>query len=155
MKRIGAYKTRTAFVMAFVLGCQLLTGTGLFCASQFLHASRSVGNDQTTIAGSTAEPENISRDAVNNGESQSGTVPCSCKKKKKCPAIPRVTLTLSPTEWFNEIQSHFKSVCGDYVAPAPTCHRFALGSAPPFMESAGDTQFFSSTPLLNTCVLLI
>lgn len=141
--------------MALVLSFQLLTGTGIYCVSQYPRASRSVGGDPAAVAGTTTDRGDVSATAWKNADGQGGTLPCSCKKKKKCPTIPRATLTSNPTYRFYEVQRQSGSVCCDSLTTDLTDHRFAFRSAPPFMKCGVGNSFYSSDPLSITCVLLI
>lgn len=156
MKKIGAYKNRGALVMALVLSYQLLTGTGLFCAIQIPHPPLSLANHQTALPGSTADREDSSGSAgINAGDSQGRTLPCSCKKHKKCPAIPRAIITSNPTHWFSEFPHQAKSDCYDALVPHAMEHRIAAKGGPPLMKLAWCAPFFCSNPLALTSVLLI
>jgi hypothetical protein len=154
MKRFTAYKNRGALVMALVFGWQLLTGTGFFCVNQYPHAFRSAGSDRAPSAEATVHPEDPSPRAWNGADS-AGAPPCSCKKKKKCPTIPRTAITSNPTHRCNEVNRQVKSACGDSLVLNVRHDHFAFGSAPPFLKQERSVPFASSTPLSNTCVLLI
>ncbi len=154
LTKIGAYKRRAALVMALVLACHLLGGTGLFCANQFPHASRSSGNNRTAPVVAANDQGGVSPTVWSNADSQGRTSPCSCKKHK-CPTIPRTTLASNPTHRFNEVQRQVRSACADSLAADVTNHRFASGSASPFMRFVWGTAFSRSTLLVSTCVLLI
>jgi hypothetical protein len=155
MKRICAHKKRGSLVIALILGWQLLTGTGFFCVNQYPHAFRSAGSARTAHAGTTAVPDDGSAGAWNNVAGQSGKVPCSCKKKKKCPTIPRTTLISNPTHRFNEEQRQVRTACGESLVLNGTDRCFAFGSAPPFVKLAWGMPVSSSPHLSITCVLLI
>jgi len=154
LKNTRAYKRRAALVMVLVLACQLLSGTGFFCANKFPHPSRSSGNDRTAPDVSALERGNLSDTTWKNAESQGKPRPCTCKKHK-CPTIPRTTLVAHPTHRFNAAQRQFRSTCCLSLTVDLRSHRFAFGSAPPFMESDSGTPFYCSTPLSITGVLLI
>jgi hypothetical protein len=155
MKKIDAYKNRGALAMALVFGWQLLTGTGFFCVNQFPHAFRSTVSDRTSSAEAAVNPGDPSSRAWNGADSKAGTPPCTCKKKKKCPAIPRTTITSNPTHRSHEVHRLVTSACGDSLVLNVRDDHFAFGSAPPFLKQARSVPFSSSTPLSITCVLLI
>jgi hypothetical protein len=155
MKRIGAYKNWGALVTMFVLSFQLLTGTGLFCANRFPHSARSLENDRTGLAATFGDSEDHSAPALEKAAGQGRTLPCTCKKGKNCPAIPRAALISNPTHRFYEVQRRLGSACCDGLSADVTDHRFALGTAPPYWEAMCETPFYSATPLSITCILLI
>jgi hypothetical protein len=155
MKRFGAYKYRGALAMALIFGWQLLTGTGFFCVNQYPHGLRAAAGERTSSAGATVTPEDPSARAWNGADSPGGTRPCTCKKPKKCPAVPRTTITSSPTQRSHEVHRQVKSVCGDSLLLNVRDRHFAFGSAPPFLKHAWSAPFSSSPPLSITCVLLI
>ncbi len=154
MKKSGAYSNRAASIMTLVLLCQLFTGTGLFCVRQYTHTLFSLLNAQTAIF-ETNNPHGGAYASVwNNSESGGGTLPCSCKKK--CPTIPRVTLTSNPVYQFHETQRQFRSVSHDSAtSPCLMDQCFAFSCASPLTDSNRDNPSHSSTPLSITCVLLI
>jgi len=155
MKRISADKRWAGIVTVVVMSCHLLSGTGLFCALQFHNPAHGLGDDRTAPAVTGSDRGYVSASVWTSVRGKDGTFPCSCKKHKKCPAIPRATLTSNPTHRFNEIQRQLQSVCHDSLASEVKDHRFALEDGPPFMESVWCTPFYSFTPLAFSCVLLI
>jgi len=154
LTKTGAYKRRAALVMALVLACHLLGGTGIFCANRFPHPSRVSGNERTAPAVTAQAVGNVFSAVANSVHRGGKTAPCNCKKHQ-CPTIPRSALTSDPAHRFNEDQRQSRTVCGDSVALDATDHRFALGSAPPFIGLVWGTTFSSLTPLASTCTLLI
>jgi hypothetical protein len=155
MTKFGALNKQGAIIMALVLSCQLLTGTGFFCAGKIPNLSRSVVSDRTASAGATVSREDDSAGPGIHADDHGGTLPCTCKKQKKCPTIPRSTLTSNPTYRFNEVQRQFWSASADALTPDLTDYRVASGGSPPFLRSAWDKPFSPYTPLGISCVLLI
>ena len=155
MKKIGAHKRWTTVVMGLVLACQLLTGTGFFCAGLASHVSRPWVSDRTAFVDSNASVEDLSEDARNCAVSERESVPCACKKHKKCPTIPRSALTSYPVHRFSEVERRLTGACCDYLSPYVKHHCFALRGGPPTVEWEVGKPFASSTPLAITCVLLI
>ena len=155
MKRISAYKYRGAFVMALVLGIQLVSGTGLFCAGQFRHPSRWSGNDPAPLAVADADRAEISASAISRADIQSETPPCTCKKHKKCPTIPRSAITSNPNYRFNEFQRQAECVCSDFLGPQVPDVRCGAGGDRSPTERAFLTFLDTRTILASTCVLLI
>lgn len=155
MKKIGVHRKWTTVVMGLVLACQLLTGTGFFCAGLASHVSRPWVSDRTASVDSNAYVEDLSEDTWNGAVSERESVPCSCKKHKKCPTIPRSALTSYPVHRFTGIECRLKANCWDHVAPTTKDYRFAMRGGPPTVEWEVGKPFPSSTPLAITCVLLI
>jgi hypothetical protein len=153
--RIGAHKKWTTLVVGFVLACQLLTGTGFFCAFKYTQASRALAKSRMVSAVSNASIAGLSEDAWNGSVSERQSVPCGCKKHKKCPTIPRSALTSNPSQRYSEVERHLKGASCDYIAPDLNDYRFALRDGPPSMELGAGTAFPYSTPLAITCILLI
>lgn len=143
--------------MAMVLSCQVLTGTGLFCSGEFrrsLHALRNNTTAVRVVLSHTGIAE-VSGEACDTAGSLGGTSHCSCKKHKKCPPIPRATITSNPTNRFHEIRFQAKSERPQYVVAAVTDHRFTGRGDWPLMELAWSAPFFCSSPLSLSSVLLI
>ena len=155
MKKISRYKTETIVVVTLVLCCQLLTGTGLFCTVPFRHLSHLSGHNRTVLSGTTIERQGISSGSWGRVGSHNVTPPCKCKRHRKCPAIPRVALTTSPTYRSNKAQRELGSQIGNPFVSNALDYRFALGGSPPYPGLPGDTRFDPCTLLLDTCVLLI
>jgi hypothetical protein len=141
--------------MAFVLSCQLVSGTGLFCTGQFLHASRSLGNDPTALAVAAADREGVSGTALNSTDIQSETPPCTCKKHKKCPTIPRAAITSNANYRANEYQRQAESACYGSFVPQAVDVRFGAGGDRSPTERPCLASLYTSTVLASTCVLLI
>lgn len=155
MTILGALNKQGAIIMALVLSCQLLTGTGFFCAGKIPNLSRSVVSDRTASAGATVDREVDSAGPWISADGHPGMPPCTCKKQKKCPTIPRSTLTSNPTYRFNEVQRQFWSAFADLLTPDLADCRVASGGSPPFLRSAWDKPFSPQNPLAISCVLLI
>lgn len=155
MKKIGAHRRWTTVVMGLVLACQLLTGTGFFCAGLTSHVSRPWVSDRTAFVDSNASVEDLSEDASNGAVSERESVPCTCKKHKKCPTIPRSALTSYPIHRFLKVERLAKADCWDHLAPIAKDHRFALRGGPPYLELESGCPIHSFSPLEATCVLLI
>lgn len=156
MNIIGAHKKWTALALGFLLAFQLLTGTGFFCAFKFSQATPPTGNDLATFAADTnATGEVASEDGWNGSVNQRESVPCTCKKHKKCPTIPRLALTSYPVHRFTEIEQLSKGECRDHLAFNAKDYRFALRGGPPYVGLESGCPFRSAGPLEITCVLLI
>lgn len=152
---IGAHKKSTTVALSFVLAFQLLTGTGFFCAVKFSHVSRPLGNPSATFAADLkASPEVASEDGWDGSVNQRESVPCSCKKHKKCPTIPRLALISYPIHRFAEVERLTKGDCR-HLAFTAKDYRFALRDGPPYLELESGGPIHSSSPLEATCVLLI
>lgn len=141
--------------MAFVLSCQLVSGTGLFCTGQFRHASRSLGNDPTALAVAAADREGVSGSALNSAVIQNETPPCTCKKHTKCPTIPRSAITSNPNYRSNQFQRQAESACYDSCVPQAVDVRFGAGGDRSPTELTCLASLHTSTVLASTCVLLI
>ncbi|MFH0822335.1 MAG: hypothetical protein V2B18_06250 [Pseudomonadota bacterium] len=156
MKRIGAYKKQLVLVLVVVVSFHLLGGTGLSCAIMSSHrVPSSEGNRPNPavagddLAGASGAVWNADRDPARNS-------PCSCKKQKKCPAVPRATLTSNPTHRVNEFQRLIKAVCQDTLGSSMTEARFVTRAGASLVESVCTvTVSFTPTPLELTCILLI
>jgi hypothetical protein len=155
MNRIGAYNNRTAVIMGVVLSCQLLTGTGFFCAGQFPYPTRVSGNAPGAAAATVPGAEDFSQNALSDADSRGGTLPCTCKKQKKCPAIPRAAIASHPNHRISVVQHPSGSGRGDSLARELTDRRLASGCAPPFMKVVWGSPSYFFAPLEITCVLLI
>ena len=141
--------------MALVLSCQLVSGTGLFCAGQFSHPSRSLVNDPAALAVASADREGVPEGAWNNADSQKGTPPCTCKKHKKCPTIPRSAITSNPNYRSNEYQRQAESACYDVFVCQTADISFGAGGGRSPTDRAWSAPLYTSTILASTCVLLI
>ncbi len=108
MKKISAYKRRAGIIVIIVMSAYIVSGLRLFCADDFLASLRVYGSNAGTIAASASGvgDTEISADDSMNLDAKDGTLPCTCKKKKKCPAIPRGN-------------DHFKSDSSVERIPAP------------------------------------
>jgi hypothetical protein len=143
--------------MAIVMSVHMLGVPGLYCAKGSFPPFRSfviglVGLSVTPPEDGRVEVASAGRD---NPQSQRGSSNCSCKKQKKCPAIPRAVITSNPTYRFNEVQRQAKSGClGSLVFRVPD-HRCVSGENRLLMELACLSPFSSSNPLALACVLLI
>jgi hypothetical protein len=157
MGKISAYKRRAGLIMVVVMSLNIVSGLRLFCADDFLASFRAHGIE--SIARAVAVPgtgsAEVSAGAAANSDGKGGAVPCSCKKKKKCPAIPRTVITSNSTHRLSEFQSQAKSQGCDSLIPQVTDHRFAARGARPTLELGWSAPFFSSNPLALTSVLLI
>ena len=153
---IGAHKKWTTVALSLVLAFQLLTGTGFFCAVKFSQISRPLGDPAATFGADTnASPEVASEDGWNGSVNQRESVPCACKKHKKCPTIPRLALTSYPIQRVTEIERLVKADCWDHLVPTAKDYRFAVRGGPPYLELESGGPIHSFSPLEATCVLLI
>ena len=157
MKNIAAYKRRAVFAMVVVMCLHIFTGLRPFCANALAKPLQSAGTDPVAIGIPAAGSDRgeMAGSARENPESQSGPSNCSCKKQKKCPAIPRVIITSNPTHRFNEVQRQAKTLCCEASFSQATDHRFVEYGHPPLMEWAWCTPFSSTTSRALTYVLLI
>jgi hypothetical protein len=151
VKKISTYKRRAGIIMIIVMSFHILAGLRLFCTDEFLASFRAYAS---TIASRADNPEVSDANSLNL-KGKGGTLPCSCKKKKKCPAIPRAAITSNPNHQSNEFQRLAKSECRDSLAAQGTDRSFLTGGDTPFLELAVSESVHSSTPLALTCVLLI
>ncbi len=157
MKKVSAYRRSAGLAMALVMSVHMLIGPGLFCAKGLLPPFRSLANDFVVFGVIPPQHESVAvavpgRD---NSESQRDTSNCSCKKQKKCPAIPRAVITSNPTHRFDEIQRQVKTACCDSPALQATDYRFVTGRDTLLTDLAFCMPFYPATPLALTCVLLI
>jgi hypothetical protein len=157
MKNLAAYKRRAVFAMVVVMCFHILTGLRPFCGSGSVPPLRAAGMDGVakaipTVAGDQGEIASAARD---NPGTQKTASKCSCKKQKKCAAIPRAVLTSNPSHRFNEVQRQAKSVCLDSLVWQVTDYRLASEENRLLMELACCSPFFCSNPLALTSVLLI
>jgi hypothetical protein len=157
MQRISAYKRRAGIIAMIVMSSYFVSGLRLFCADDFLLPLRSFASNAATAVAtaSGAEDTEVSAHASVSFDATGGTSPCSCKKKKKCPAIPRTVITSNPTHRLSEFQRLAKSECCDSLVPQVTGHHFFTRGNTPLLELASHAAFYSSTPFALTCVLLI
>ncbi len=144
--------------MIVVMSFHLFSGVGLFCGNEFFASFRAYVAESAGALAATAPEDGISGASAGTSVSfhgKGGTLPCSCKKKKKCPAIPRTVITSNPTHRMSEFQRLAKSECGDSLVSQVTGrHFFAVGNTP-LLELASHAASYSNTPLALTCVLLI
>lgn len=157
MKKIGAYKRKAGIIMIIVMCFHIFAGLRLFCADESLALLRANGSTVDGIAaiGSPTANREVSFNQAANGNGKGGTVPCGCKKKKKCPAIPRAIITSNPTHRPSEFQRLTKSECRDSLIAQVTDRSLLTGGDRPLLASDVSESFHSSTPLAFTCVLLI
>jgi hypothetical protein len=157
MGKISAYKRRAGFIMVVVMSFNIVSGLRLFCADNFLASFRTHGIESVALAVAVPGTDNaeVSAGASANSDGKGGAVPCSCKKKKKCPAIPRTVIISNPSHRLSEFQRQAKSQCCDSLVPQVTDQRFAARGAKPTMGLGWSAPFFSSNPLALTSVLLI
>ncbi len=156
MKKISTYKRRVGLIAIIVMSVYIISGLRLFCADDFLASLRVYGSNAGTIAASASGVGNtaVSADDSMNLDAKNGTIPCSCKKKKKCPAIPRAAITPNPGR-ASEFERLAKSVCCD-SSPGQVADNLALaGGYSPFLDSFSFSACHSYTPLALTCALLI
>lgn len=157
MKKISAYKRKAGIIMILVMSFHIFAGLPLFCADEFFALLRAYGSNASGIMAIVSPTENaevsVGKSANVNGKG--GTVPCSCKKKKKCPAIPRAIITSNPTHRSSEFQRLIKSEGRDSLIARVTDRSFLAGGDRLLLASAVSESFHSSTPLAFTCVLLI
>ncbi len=150
------YKRRFGFIVTIVVICvHGLSGLQIFCTDGFIGALRVPGSLFYAGAVTASGNANVSADNSVNSNTKGGTLPCSCKKKKKCPAIPRAAITSNPTHRPSEFQRLAKSECCDSLVPQVVDLRFFTRGNTPLLELAWCSPFYSSTPLALTCVLLI
>jgi hypothetical protein len=157
MGKISAYRRRAGFIMVFVMSFNIVSGLRLFCADDLLASFRTHGMESIALAvdvPATGSAE-VSAGAAANSDGKGGAVPCSCKKKKKCPAIPRTVITSNQSHRLSEFQRQAKSQGCDSLVPQVTDHRFAARGAKPTLGLGWRAPFFSSNPLALTSVLLI
>lgn len=154
MKIIGEHKKSTTLVLGFVLAFQLLTGTGFFCAAQYAQAPNPSGNESRAFADTNASVEDVFASPWKGSVSERESGPCTCKKHKKCPTIPRSTLISNPNHRLAEVERLLNCAGCDGIAPVES-HRLALRGGPSYVESVSSRPFPSSSPLAGTCVLLI
>jgi len=158
MEKISANKRRAGLIMSVVMTFHLFSGLGLFCADEFLASFRAYVSESAGALAATAPEDGISGASAGNSvnsHGKGGTLPCSCKKKKKCPAIPRTVITSNPTHRLSEFQRLAKSECCDSLVPQVTGRHFFTRGNTPLLELASHAASYSSTPLALTCVLLI
>ncbi|MBI5250556.1 MAG: hypothetical protein HY912_13780 [Desulfomonile tiedjei] len=157
MKKISAYKRRAGVVMVVVMSLHIFSGLRLFCADDFLASLRVYGSNAGAIAANasgTGDTE-VSVDDSINFDAKGGTLPCSCKKKKKCPTIPRAAITSNPNHRSSEFQRLAKSVCCDSSTCQVADNLALAGGYSPLLDLASFSACHSFTPLALTCVLLI
>jgi hypothetical protein len=157
MKKIGVYKRKAGIIMIIVMSFHFFAGMRLFCADESLALLRANGSNvgDITALGSPIANKETSVNQTANGNGSGRTVPCGCKKKKKCPAIPRAIITSNPTHRPSEFQRLTKSECRDSLIALVTDRSFRARGDGPLLASAVSESFHSSTPLAFTCVLLI
>jgi hypothetical protein len=156
MKKISAYKRRVGLIAIIVVSVYTVSGLRLFCADDFHASLRVYGSNAGSIAASASGIGNteFSADGSMNLDAKRGTIPCSCKKKKKCPAIPRAAIIPNPGR-ASEFERLTKSVCCG-SSPGQITDDLALaGGYSPFPDACGFSACHSFTPLALTCVLLI
>lgn len=142
--------------MALVLGCQLMTGTGFFCAREILRPLRVIGIDPLALRVTASHDRGeVSGMPLGTAEGQGGNSNCCCKKHK-CPTIPRAAITSDPTGGrFSEFQRQSKSARCDTLIPHLTSHCVAARGTPLLIDLGSSARFYSPAPLGLTCVLLI
>jgi hypothetical protein len=155
MKMIGAYRREAGLVMAIVMSFHLVVGSGFLCANQVPRPAGASRSDRVASAITSAARGSSSEGVVEHSGSRNGTFPCSCKKQKKCPTIPRAAFTANPTHRFHGAQRQFRSVCCDSLASHVRSHSLASKGDPPFLELEWHTSMNSPSPLVIACVLLI
>jgi hypothetical protein len=155
VKTISALKNRIAVSTFVILACQLLCGIGFFCAIQFPQTSFSAENDLTGLSATSHINDGICPITWNSDESKGRSLPCSCKKQRKCPAVINVTLISNETHRINEFQRRVVSVCSDSLSTDSTDHLCALVGDPPLIKPVWFYPFFRPSPTMITCVLLI
>ncbi len=157
MKKVSAYRRSAGLAMAVVMSVHILIGPGFFCAKGFLPPFRSVGTDLVVFAATPPGHDSleVAGTGLDNSESQRGTSNCSCKKQKKCPAIPRAIITTNPTHRFYEVQLQAKLMCPDYFGCQATDHRFGSEENRLLIELSWCSPFCCTNPLALTSVLLI
>lgn len=143
--------------MIVVMSFHVLAGLRLFCADESLALFRAYGSNASDIATifSSNEKADVSIGTSANVSGKGRTVPCSCKKKKKCPAIPRAMITSNPSHRSSEFQRPTKSEGRDSLIGRVTDRSFRARRGGPLLALAVSESFHSSTPLSFTCVLLI
>ena len=158
VNKISAYRRRAGIITVFVMISYLFSGLGIFCADASLAQFRTHGMDNSSaVAVTPPDRDNgeVSAGASGNRDRKGGTLPCSCKKKKKCPAIPRAAIISNPTHRSSEFQRLAKSDCWDALVSQTMDIHFVTRGNTPLLELAWRSSFFSSPPLALTCVLLI
>ena len=157
MKKITAYKRSASVVMVVMMSAHIFSGLGLLCPTETLRMFHALGIARVALGITSSDHDRgeVSGNAWNTAGIQGGTSKCCCKKHKKCPAIPRETITSNSTHRFHEVQFQAKLVCCDSLVPQVTDHRFAARGDRPLMELAWCAPFFCSNPLALTSVLLI
>jgi hypothetical protein len=157
MKKISAYKRRAGIIVIIVMSAYIVSGLRLFCADDFLASLRVYGSNTGTFSASASGfgDTDVSAEDSMNLDAKDGTLPCTCKKKKKCPAIPRATITSNPNHRSSEFQRLAKSVCCDCSPGRVTDNLFPAGGHNPLLDLASLRACHSCTPLAVTCILLI
>lgn len=157
MKKIGACKRRAGIIVIIVMSTYIVSGLRLFCADDFLSSLRFYGSNAgaSMAAVSGTDSAQISAGDSVNLNAKGRTLPCSCKKKKKCPAIPRATITSNPTHRLSEFQRLANAECRDLLNAQVMSHRLFAGGDAPLLDSCSFSACRSFTPLALTCVLLI
>ncbi len=143
--------------MVVVMTCHVFSGLGIFCADEFLLPFRAQGIvvSALTVAETYRDSADYSISVSMNADSQGSAAPCDCKKKKKCPAIPRSLMTSNSTNRLSEFQREAESECFDSLASQVTDNYFATRGNSPFLEFSRRQASFCLDSLSLTCILLI
>jgi hypothetical protein len=156
MKKISAYQKKAGIIMVVVMSFHSFTGFGVFCADRSLASFKAGASGGASLTVTAPDDNNVdvSPGTFVNSHGKTGTLPCSCQKKK-CPAIPRAAITSTPTHRLNEFQRLAKSECCDSLVSQVIDHHFVSRGNTPLLELAWYIPLYSYTPLALTCVLLI
>lgn len=157
MKRINMIRKSTTPIMILAMSVHVFSGFGIFCDNKALRPLRSLGIFPVALEIASAGNEDrlkTRKDRV-RAASRGKTSPRCCKMMKRCPAIPRGTISSIQTSRLHEAQLETKSGNRYVRLGTVSDHRLTAKAGGPLTELARSRPIFWSYPLALTTTLLI
>lgn len=144
-------------VAVLVMVCYVFTGLRLFCAINYVNARELWNGDLISplLIADTPEPFEAYGSLGKKAEKAGGASECSCKKRKSCPAIPRVTLTSNLSSRTGVLEHKAQSTGSGSLVNQTDIGFLGVATARSGVGLLSWAFISPSSDLTVTCVLLI